>query len=676
MRVIPSTLILCLCVLAVSGKEKDSLLALLAKAKQPDTMHINILNRLSYLTAEDDSVQALNYVRQAMEHADKISYRKGKIDALYQLAYIREMNFNYADATRCYQQGIALSKVAKLPALTAYGFQDYALVLKKQNLHREALRYNDSALEIYTTLRDTNKMAVVYANIGNNYKNLNLFDKAISYHLKALRYADSQQNHRAVARAWNNIGLIYERTGDHEKALSNYLKMERPALESGDKRTISVCYGNIGASYQNLKQHEKAIHYLTLARKLNAAKGMRQELTMNLTNIASSLNSLEKYDEAAAISEEAAQLAKEINDEESLGYAHMCIGVALRAKKRYTESEKMLKSALEIAEKIENNPLLMIAEEEIARLYADQNKPAQALEHFQKLAALKDTMYNAERHEQVASLQTQYETEQKDRELAEQRMALTMGTLQMEKKNKLLIIAILSVGMLGAIITILIRNSKFKQKQMQQDAALMQAATISKIQEEKLRISRELHDNIGSQLTFINTSLQSLAQGEPKQGVLQETQVLTLNTIRELRNTVWLINKEEFTIDEFGVKLRDYVKTLHTNGLNVQLSVDGETHQKLKALATSHLFRMVQESINNAVKHAGAKNILIQIQADVTAITLLVKDDGCGFDFTPDIANGHGLQNMRARAAELGGNFFITTAPGKGTSINIRMPLL
>lgn len=668
-------LLLGLCAFSAVCNEKDSLTSVLKTLKKHDTLHINVLNRLSYLTVADDSAMALQYLQHAMDDAHKLKYAKGQIMALYNHAYIKELNFNYKDAAVYFEKGIALSKKEKLPILTGYGYQDYALILKKQSLHKQSLQYNDSALAIYTALKDSAKMATLYTNIGNNYKNINLFEKAISYHLKSLKFAQAKNNYRSVARAYNNIALIYERNGDHENALQNYLKMEAPALRSGDQKTISVCYGNIGAAYQNLKQHEKALHYLSLAKRMNELKGLKQEILINLTNMASSLNSLKRYSEGLQISNEAIELSKEITDEESYGYACMSAGVAQRGLKNYVAAEQMLQEAITVAKKIENNPLLMISQEEIAILYETRGNYAAALAYFRMIGALKDSMYSTERHEQIASLQTQYEAEQKDKEIAEKNVAITLNELQIEKKNKLLIAAFLIVTALVFSIILMLKNTRLRQQKLKQEAALIQAKSIAQMQEEKLRISRELHDNIGSQLTFINTSLQSLTQGATGNEVLRETQTLTLNTIRELRNTVWLINKEEFTIDEFAVKLHDYAKTLHINGIDLQLKVEGATHLKLKALAASHLFRMVQEAINNILKHSGASQIRIQIDANDTTLQVRVKDNGRGFDLSDSLQKGYGLQSMKSRATELGGDFSISSLPNQGTTIYIKLPL-
>lgn len=669
--------ILCLLFLMainVHGGEKDSLTGTLTN-RQHDTTRINVLNRLASLIAEDDTTVALKYTNEAIINARKAGYQKGIVMGYYNLAFIKEINFDYPSAGAYYQKGIALARKAHFQGLIAYGCQDYALTLKKQSLHKQSLQYNDSALTIYTSLGDSAKMATLYTNIGNNYKNLNLFEKAISFHLKALDYASAHNNYKAKARAYNNIGLVYERNGNQEMALQSYLNMVAPATESGDKKTLVVCYGNIGAAYQNLGKHEKALHYLLKAKELSEVAGLRKELLMNLTNLASTQNSLGKYKETLATSKQAMQLSKDIDDAESGGYALLTTGVAQRELKDNGNAERSLKDALQIAEDLKCAPLQMLAEEEITRLYYATGRYEYAFNHLQQLSILKDTMYSTERHEQLITLQTQYEAEQKDREIAEKTAAITQGQLLIEKKNKLLTVSFLSAAALVVVIGLVVRNFRLKKKHLQQEALLIQSQAMARLQEEKLRISRELHDNIGSQLTFINTSLQSLQRSSEEDPLLKETQTLTLNTIRELRNTVWLINKQDFTLDEFIVKLHDYTRTVQRNGLTLQLEVTGDTNVKLKSIIAAHLFRTIQEAINNTLKHANASLLTISLHSDANAaLSLVIADNGNGFD-TNVYNGGNGLQNLNARVAELNGQLTIKSAAGEGTFIRIEVPL-
>jgi len=662
-----------LCQLGAAAATKDSLTSIV-NALPADTQRVKVLNELAYLFIEEDSAKAVHYINESLLLAKKLNFKKGYIKALYNMAYLKEFHFAYQEATLYYETGIRMSQQAKNVALEGYGYQDFALLLKKQGLHQEALDINLKALALFQSIRDTNKIMVLYANIGNNYKNLGYFEKAIQYHLEALGYANDHGKYVAAARAYNNIGLIYEKIGNDEKALENYLAMVQPAERSGDKKTLTVCYGNIGATYQNLGQNEKALEFLTRARAVNEMAGYKTEALYNMTNIATCLNDLGRYKEALKISQEAISQASAINDAETVGFGHLSAAEALHKMKKYGDAERHLMSALNIARNVKNRNLEMAVEERYSLLYETTGKAKEALMHLKTLAVLKDSVYNTERHEQIAMLQTKYEAHEKDEALNRKNGEIAESLFKIKSKNRLL--GITTIGAVGLILLIglLMRNAKLKEQKMQQEGALIKAESVARLQEEKLRISRELHDNVGGQLTFINSSLQRLKPSPEDALLLKETQNLTLSTVRELRNAVWLINHQEFSLEAFGAKLHDYIRSLPTNGLKVALAIDGNVEQRLQSLTASHIFRIVQETINNALKHAHATALTVQIHAADAQLNLVSSDNGTGFDPAKK-AEGYGLLNMKTRIEELGGKFEVHSIPGKGTTIRINVPL-
>ncbi|RYZ32248.1 MAG: sensor histidine kinase, partial [Sphingobacteriales bacterium] len=195
---------------------------------------------------------------------------------------------------------------------------------------------------------------------------------------------------------------------------------------------------------------------------------------------------------------------------------------------------------------------------------------------------------------------------------------------------------------------------------------------------EKLRISGELHDNIGSQLSFIHSSIQNL-RTDPDQGTrsdLQETENIAVNAIRDLRQTVWFINNSSFTADDFVIRLREYIKPYQQiNNLAIAISNEVPADVVLSSATATHLFRILQEAINNAIKYAGASEIDIQLRQDgKDSMVVSINDNGQGFDTTQH-SNGFGLRNMKDRAQRSGGKLAITSAPDKGTSVEVSVPV-
>jgi two-component system, NarL family, sensor kinase len=202
--------------------------------------------------------------------------------------------------------------------------------------------------------------------------------------------------------------------------------------------------------------------------------------------------------------------------------------------------------------------------------------------------------------------------------------------------------------------------------------ALLQ--TQIEIQEQTLKtISQEIHDNIGQVLSLAKLNLGTLQYGEDEK--LNDTKNLVSKAINDLRDLSRSLHGDK--IAELGLQesVANELKILQNTGqYHTTLQITGEPY-KLEPQKEMVLFRIVQEAIHNAVKHAKAKNITVQLNYQPSDFVLLITDDGVGFN-TADLdaaQTGIGLQSMQNRAVLIGGQFTITAANGNGTVIKIEL---
>jgi signal transduction histidine kinase/ligand-binding sensor domain-containing protein len=190
-----------------------------------------------------------------------------------------------------------------------------------------------------------------------------------------------------------------------------------------------------------------------------------------------------------------------------------------------------------------------------------------------------------------------------------------------------------------------------------------------KIQNERERISRDLHDNVGSQITYIASSLDNLSRN----GSFDEMKELgefTRDTMRQLRETIWVINHDEVSLEELKSKVVDYLSEILKYHPEIRHQVLFPASEiSLNPSRAINIFRIIQEAVNNAVKHAQPNNIYVQLEYGETC-RILIKDDGIGFDGNDKV--GHfGLINMRTRVQELEAQLNLTTSKNEGTIIAI-----
>lgn len=200
---------------------------------------------------------------------------------------------------------------------------------------------------------------------------------------------------------------------------------------------------------------------------------------------------------------------------------------------------------------------------------------------------------------------------------------------------------------------------------------------------EKERIARDLHDNVGAQLSFIVNSLQQIGRQAEKQVVANTHQLssqlrsvvdYTREAIKMLRDTIWAIHQESFTLEEFEDRINHYVSRYfqQIEPLQVNIHTEGTLSQPLTSVQALNMFRIMQEALHNVVKHAQATEVTVLLSAkEDGSFQLSVSDNGNGLSWDQDesLDNHYGLQNMKKRAEELGGHFRIYS--DRGTVVEV-----
>jgi len=197
---------------------------------------------------------------------------------------------------------------------------------------------------------------------------------------------------------------------------------------------------------------------------------------------------------------------------------------------------------------------------------------------------------------------------------------------------------------------------------------------------ERNRISRDLHDNLGSKLTMLSHGLKKLVDSSAiDQQKIQSLYEHSDSAIFELRESIWGINKHEVTAEEFIDKINTFFWRLKQQEETVIFKIDTEnvlSGRTLHATEAMNLFRILQEAVNNTLKHARATVVDVRLTVNSLELNLFVCDNGSGFTIAEVNTDEHyGLANMRKRAVEIKGELTIDSHKEKGTSISIVLPL-
>src|SRR5690606_24574130 len=308
-----------------------------------------------------------------------------------------------------------------------------------------------------------------------------------------------------------------------------------------------------------------------------------------------------------------------------------------------------------------------------------------ALYYYKQFSKLNDSLNQENIQINREQLEVAFETAEKEKQILVQRAALAESYLSIEKKHQQVII----IGSLLLISIILGYNFYSNQKQKnirlteenKLKEALLAIETQEQLHQQRLKISRDLHDNIGAQLTFIISSIDNLSY------VLESTQPsiknklasiseFTQSTILELRDTIWAMNQDSITFESLKWRINNYISnaTSIIDTHNIIFDIEDDLlSDTLNALEGMNLYRTIQEGVNNAIKHAAASTIKIIIsRAHNSSFNYAIKimDDGTGLNFN-EVTEGNGLNNMKNRIAAINGVIQFLPSVPHGTCIEI-----
>lgn len=330
---------------------------------------------------------------------------------------------------------------------------------------------------------------------------------------KGLFSLEKTKDKKELSAAYNNYGVLHEMNDNIDSALFYYKQSLSFVNELEDSIGIPYSLNNIAGAYVIIKQYQKALPYYDKAYNIRLKRKDKNGLAENNTYYGDFYFKQNQFKEAIPYYQKALKLGKEIN---------------------YIYLQKVNASQL-------------------TQCYQNLNQYDSAL-MFQKLSVrLKDSLLNESTNKTINNLEIQFETEKKEKQIAQQTVIIAEKELQV-KQRSYFIYSIIAIGVLLLIIGVfIIRQIRFKQKQLIKENNLKdeiaKTKVIGRLNEERLRISKDLHDNIGAQLTFIISSIDNMGyfideKNNSLKEKLNDLNDFSKEAIKELRATINRLNKK------------------------------------------------------------------------------------------------------------------------------------
>ncbi len=558
-------------------------------------------------------------------------------------------------------------------------YSNYAVLFRLKGEFKEAIKYAEKALKLSN---DSLLIASCNNTIGACKRSLGFYEEGLKNYLIALKIYESKKDIDQQGTVINNIGMIYSQMDLLEKAKVYHRKAIAIFQKSKYQKGLSESYNNLAIALANQDSLTKALRYfnysLQIEEKLKDKKGIAE----SYNNVAGIYYYLQQIDSAKYYFEKSVELEREIKNFPGVAASYNNLALVMLEFKRNASAKNYIDSAFYYAKKSKVAEDYVNALENYALYYEALSDYKTANDYNKKFFTAKDSVFKNSNLENLHELEVKYKSAQKDAEISKNKAEIAENELQIKQKNTIIYGSVGFAILLGLVGYLFYNQQKIKNiqllKEVELKEALVKIETQNKLQEQRLQISRDLHDNIGSQLTFIISSIDNLKYFDiAKEKLVSKFDNIsgfTKNTITELRDTIWAMNKNAISVEDLQIRITNFIDNaqLATHGISFDFSIADSINSshEFSSIEGRNIYRIIQEAVNNAIKYANATEIKIVLKQENNKMIFLIKDNGIGFS-EAEIELGNGLYNMKKRALELNADFKIISEKGNGTTILI-----
>jgi signal transduction histidine kinase len=364
-----------------------------------------------------------------------------------------------------------------------------------------------------------------------------------------------------------------------------------------------------------------------------------------------------------------------------MSHSYFNIGNVYKQLKDTLTAIKWLDKAVKLANEVSEKEILEQAYQELSEIKAADNQYKVAYEHLKKSNQAGDSILNLSKNKIVEELKTKYEVEKKNLLIENNKIEIANQKLEVQKRE----IQLISLGVILLLILLITyfiynrRKLKAKaqlQEEINKQQELAARAVLDAEERERRRIAGDLHDGVGQMLSAALMNLNGLLQKLNLKGdaSLQAEQTLSLvnDSYDEMRSISHQMMPNALIKSGLAIAIKDFLNKIDKDVIKISLETVG-LKQRLDEQTETVLYRVIQETVNNVIKHSEANQLNIALIKDDEGVSVTIEDNGKGFDKT-NLKTGIGISNIYSRVEFLKGTVDIDSAPGKGTLIAIYIP--
>jgi two-component system, NarL family, sensor kinase len=536
----------------------------------------------------------------------------------------------------------------------------------------------DKAIQLARKHTDSISIAKLKHQVGVANYFSGKYDVAAKNLLESISILEKNDKKKNLAPVYNDLAKLYRKTRDLDKALNNYKKADAIYRQLNDTAGMAMILNESGVVFEYMDDYKEAIDRYTASMKLAEKAGDSLSVSYSLSNIAGVYVIQKKYDMAEQNLLRALSIRQLLKDSFSIALTYSDLGVAMNGKGDFTKAIEYLTLSNKIAEKLRYPELQSNNYNELSSVAQKQGDYQKAFEYFNKRSSLRDSLFTLEKTKEIQKLNSQYETARKEQQIQQQ-------------QHKLRLQNYLFIGIGGLVLLSgLLFHSQYKRlklrKETQMQATIMKQheeaarAILEAEEKERQRIAKDLHDGVGQMMSAAKMNLSAFESemqftSDEQKKALEKVIQLVDESCREVRTVSHIMMPNALLKNNLATAIQEFVNKLSSKILQVDVYTEG-LEERLDSNVETVLYRIVQECVHNALKHAGATTLDISLIRDKDGISGTIEDNGKGFD-PQDKENfeGIGLRNIITRIEYLKGTVDFDSAPGRGTVIGIHVPL-
>ncbi len=667
------------------------------------TKHVQHIDSLNILAFDFLRKRAWEHCYTLAKKADSLAtlhtYKKGQAKSLRIQAHYWNNKNKLDSVFRVLKQSEQLEQSNKNYKGLLAVYNTKALLFKKNEFYDDALENYKKGLAIIDSSITEKQQSRTHVNIANVYTVTGIYDSAVYHYQKSLLLNKQEVIDRQTIVTYVNLGNVYSLSNNYKLAEFYYTKALDHYKEKANIVQEAKLYNNLGALFYEKSDDEKSLAYFKKSIALKEKIGDSFQLARGYLNIA------ELYVERDAdltinYLDKAALYFNAQKDSSYIAKIHISKATIYQNNNQIKKAKAELAKALALSKNASNLTVERYLAKKQSEFAFNEGNYKKAYEYQLVYEVLNDSVFNEQKLWEMAASEKEYHSQvkkaeisllEKDRALAEEIAS------RKESENKKLyayLFAFAIILCLVVIIAIYFYKLKKAANQLaeQQKIVLKQKiqnlvndqeieiinATLSAKKKEKEEISKELHNNIGSLLTSVKFHFQAfdkniIEEHEGTKKLYEKTNQILDNVTDEVRNISHRFDKDP--IPDFNLEnaITSFSKKIENQQLKVSTTIHGLENFENSQISI-FIFRILQELVNNVLKHAAASELSINITRNTDQINMMVEDNGKGFDIQKE-ESGIGLKNLKKQLATIDGSCHIDSNESRGTIINIDIPI-